>query len=232
VLAVRGLSVRFGSMYAVRDVNLTIGRGVLSGLIGPNGAGKTTFTDALTGFVTPCAGTVDVDGVRLDQLLAHQRARAGLSRSFQHLELFLDLTVDENLRAAAWASGRGSPQHYGDLIEFSGLGPELDREVGELSHGRQRWVGVCRALAACPSVVVLDEPAAGLDSDETAELGERLTAIVSGGVTMLLIEHDMTLVSTVCDELTVLDFGKVIASGPTADVLTHPAVQAAYLGAA
>jgi branched-chain amino acid transport system ATP-binding protein len=224
-LEVRGLAVRFGGVRAVDAVDLEVGQGQLVGLIGPNGAGKTTLIDALTGFV-PATGTVRFAGRDLSGLAPHRRARAGLVRTWQSLELFDDLTVEENLSVAAADRSAVSA-----ALEVVDLAAEADRLPTELSQGQRKLVGVARALAARPALLCLDEPAAGLDSSESLELGERLRAIVATGVSILLVDHDMGLVLSVSDHLYVLEFGRVIAEGPPAEVRVNERVVAAYLGA-
>jgi branched-chain amino acid transport system ATP-binding protein len=241
-LSVQGLSVSFGGLQAVRDVDLEIPLDSVTGLIGPNGAGKTTTIDALCGFVA-ARGTIALAGTRLDGLDPHERARAGLARTFQSIELFDDLTVAENLRVAAsagrwWSTLLDLVAPFRDarqvdvdgLLELVGI-PELaDERPPALSHGRRRLVSVARALATSPRLLLLDEPAAGLDPDETVLLGELLHRLPETGVGVLLVDHDMSLVLDVCRDLVVLDVGAVIASGPTEAVAVDPAVTAAYLG--
>jgi branched-chain amino acid transport system ATP-binding protein len=245
VLEVRELSVTFGGLHAVDDVALTVRADAIAGLIGPNGAGKTTTIDAICGFVPYDEGVVTLDGHRIDELPPHRRARAGLVRTFQSIELFDDLTVHENLVVAAaaprwWstladavAPRRGTRRVDVDFaLELVGLERVRDKRPAELSHGQRRLVSVARAVAARPKLVLLDEPAAGLDPDETDALGALLRRLPALGIAVLLVDHDMTLVLGLCDELTVLDLGRVIASGPTASVRNDPAVVAAYLGGA
>jgi branched-chain amino acid transport system ATP-binding protein len=221
LLQVRDLRVSFGVVRAVDGVSFEVARGALHGLIGPNGAGKTTTIDALTGFVAH-RGRVVFDGVDLGGLAPHDRARAGLVRTFQSLELFDDLTVRENCMVA------GSDA----ALDALGITALADRVPRELSLGQRKLVVLARALAGEPRLLVLDEPAAGLDSTESAALGERLLTIATGGVTILLVDHDMGLVLGVCDEVTVLDFGRVLASGSAAAIRADARVIDAYLGAA
>ncbi len=241
-LDVTELSVSFGALVAVDDVSFSVADGSIMGLIGPNGAGKSTTIDALCGFV-PAHGSVRLAGESLEGMRAHQRARAGLGRTFQAVELFDDLSVRENLLVAAirerwWSpfvdavsprrSARGVVVE--DALALMGLADLADARPTQLSHGQRQLVGVARALAGRPRVVLLDEPAAGLDPTETERLGQLLTSLPDAGVSVLVVDHDMNLMLEVCDEITVLDFGRVIASGPTDQVRNDPAVIAAYLG--
>jgi len=239
------LSVSFGGIQALDQVHLSIEPGGVTGLIGPNGAGKTTFIDAVTGMV-PTTGKVELDGQDISGLAANERANRGLVRTFQTLELFEDLTVEDNLAAAAvhtnwWqfivdalVPRRREPPipAVESALELLGITDDRLRLPSDLSHGRRRLVGVARALAAGPKVLLLDEPAAGLDSAESLALGARLRAIAETGVTVFLIDHDMGLVLDVCDRIHVLDFGSIIASGSPEEIRTNPAVVAAYLGRA
>ncbi len=245
LLETNGLTVTFGGLHANDGIDISVERGRFVGLIGPNGAGKTTFIDAITGFVPISDGTVRFAGELFTTVAPHERARRGLSRTFQQLELFEDLTVEDNLLAAAetptWTDvlldivrpGRVSP-HQGDVewaLETVGLAESLKAFPSDLSHGQRKLVGVARALAARPQLVLLDEPAAGLDTTESQEIGGRLRGLLDHDVSVLLIDHDMGLVLNVCDEVYVLDFGGVIAHGTPAEIRTNPRVVAAYLGA-
>jgi branched-chain amino acid transport system ATP-binding protein len=242
VLSVQSVGVSYGGVHALSDVSLEVGEGQLVGLIGPNGAGKTTFVDAVSGLVA-ARGRVELAGQDLTGLPPHVRARRGLARTFQSSELFEDLTVTENLQVMAdrprwWATfgetlGRRATLGSGVTEALTALGLEglADMSAHELSQGQRKLVGVARALAGRPRVICLDEPAAGLDTKESAELGERLRGVADAGTSLLLIDHDMDLVMGFCDHLVVLEFGKVIASGTPNQVRTNPAVIAAYLGA-
>jgi branched-chain amino acid transport system ATP-binding protein len=227
VLTTRRLSVRYGRVIAVDDVSIEIDRSSITGLIGPNGAGKTSFIDAICGMCRS-SGEVLLDGTALGQLTPHRRVSRGLSRTFQSLELFEDLTVGENL-AVAGASGRARVEQ---LLSSVGLAASTaGRSPRHLPHGQRRLVAVARALASKPTVIVLDEPAAGLDDGETAALGLALRSIAEHGTTVLMVEHDMDLVMSICDAIFVLSQGRLIASGRPADVMRNPAVIASYLGA-
>ena len=228
VLKVSDLSVSFGGVRAVREVSLEVRTGELVGLIGPNGAGKTTLVDALTGFV-PFSGKVELDGGDLSRVPAYQRARSGLARTWQSTELFDDLDVSENLTVATHGKSAAA-DGPGPVLGLVGLGWAAASMPSSLSAGQRKLVGVARALAARPHVLCLDEPAAGLDTAESAALGATLRDLADQGQSMLLIEHDMGLVMAVCDRVVVLEFGQVIADGPPEAVRADPRVVAAYLG--
>jgi sulfate-transporting ATPase len=242
-LEIRNLTVSYGGITAVRNVSMSIEPGQIVGLIGPNGAGKTTLVDAATGFVR-YTGEVVLDGRRLDRWPPHRRARAGLTRSFQSLEIFEDLTVAENLRVAS--DPGGALPYFADIVypkhlplseaalacidEFN-IGPLLGRLPTELSYGQRRLVGIARSVAAAPSVLLLDEPASGLvewSSMELATLVRRLAT--DWGMSILVIEHDIRFVMSACDSVMALDFGEEIAFGSPEAVRHDPAVVAAYLG--
>ncbi len=246
VLDAAEITVRYGGVTANDRVSLRVDAGRLVGLIGPNGAGKTTFIDALTGFTQPRHGTVTVAGTDVTHLGPSQRARLGLARTFQSLELFEDLDVRSNLLVAAEAPtwrdvvldvvrpgrDRGADAAVMDALERVGLEGVASSLPGDLSHGQRTLVGVARALAMSPRVVLLDEPAAGLDTEESRALGAQLRRLVDEGLGAVLVDHDMGLVFSVCDEVHVLDFGEVIASGTPDEVRRHPDVITAYLGGA
>ncbi len=243
LLEVESLRIQYGGVVAIDDVSFRIPRGSIVGLIGPNGAGKTSLVDGLTGAHRPSRGHVSFDGVDVTGQSAHRLARRGLTRTFQSVELFDDLTVEENLlvaaerptllralgqvlsplprpgaRAAAWSA---------EVVEITDILPKFPRE---LSHGQRKLVGVARALACRPSLLLLDEPAAGLDTEETALLGKRLRHLPEHGITLLLIDHDMSLVLEVCDHILVIDFGRLIAEGTPDEIRTNQRVIDAYLG--
>ncbi len=244
LLSTSALTVRYGGVRAVDGVSLDVPAGALVGLIGPNGAGKTSLVDALTG-LTPYTGGVSLDGTPLDGLPPHVRCRRGLIRTFQAVELFDDLDVLGNLVVAASRSTWWQP--LADLVrpkrslalpaveravDVLGIGHLLRRSPAELSEGERKLVGLGRALAGSPRVLVLDEPAAGLDTGESRALGERLRAIVDTGVAILLIDHDMDLVTGACDHLYVIEHGALIAAGRPRQVVQDERVVAAYLGSA
>jgi sulfate-transporting ATPase len=244
-LSISDLTVRFGAVLAVDGVSLDVGPGEVVGLIGPNGAGKTTIIDAVTGFVPASGGSIALDGRRLDRANATRRARLGLRRSFQSLELFEDLSVEENLRAgsdqaasrASWVTDLVWPGHHElpstavAAIRAFELEAYLDQVPGELPYGRRRLVGIARTVASGPSVVMLDEPAAGLDERESAELAQLIRRLADErNMAVLLVEHDVGLVMSTCDRIVVIDFGRVIARGTPDEIRREPAVRDAYLG--
>ena len=229
LLEIEGLSVHYGGVTAVDAVSFAVPEGQIIGLIGPNGAGKTTLMDALCGF-TRYQGRVVLDGQALDGMPPHRRAGRGLGRTFQGIDLYEDLSVEENVVVGQHlAVGRGHDQLRA-VLESLGLSRYRERNVGELSQGQRQLVSIARALAGEPRLLLLDEPAAGLDSTESAWLSERLRAVRDSGVTILLIDHDMSLVLSLCDQINVLNFGVLIASGPPAQIRRDPAVVDAYLG--
>jgi ABC-type branched-subunit amino acid transport system ATPase component/branched-subunit amino acid ABC-type transport system permease component len=238
VLAVRDIGVRYGGVVAVDAVSFEVRSGEIVGVIGPNGAGKTTLLDAISGY-SRSTGTVEFDGRTISLLKPHQRGRAGLGRTFQGIELYEDLSVEENVLVGEAAARHGG-DHVGTmqgpalrnrLFETLHLSRFRAQPARELSQGRRQLVSIARALAGRPRMLLLDEPAAGLDSSESRWLGDRLRAVRADGVTVLLIDHDMGLVLDVCDRIVVLDIGKVIADGTPAEIKADERVATAYLGA-
>jgi branched-chain amino acid transport system ATP-binding protein len=242
LLVVEDLRVTYGGVTAVDGVSLSVGQGEIVGLIGPNGAGKSSMIDALTGY-HQAAGQVIFDGESIIGARPYAIARRGLIRTFQSVELFDDLTVEENLLVAAeqpsfWAALRDlvAPprarrnENVAWAQEACGLDDVADRLPSQLSHGRRKLVGVARALAMRPRLVLMDEPAAGLDNDESIGFGERVRSLPERGVSVLLVDHDMGLVLSLCDRIVVIDFGRVIASGTPDEIRDSPPVIEAYLG--
>jgi branched-chain amino acid transport system ATP-binding protein len=223
VFSARGVSVSFGGVRAVAGVDLDIEAGQLVGLIGPNGAGKTTFIDAITGFVR-YEGEVALAGVSLNGLAPHARARRGLARTWQTVELFDDLTVRENLTVAAKDGA------VGDELRLLDLEAVAEAMPWELTQAERKRAGIGRALVARPRLLCLDEPAAGLDARQSRELGRLLPGIAGSGTAVLLVDHDMGLVLSSCHRVVVLDSGSVIAQGTPAQVRGDERVIAAYLG--
>ena len=235
------MSVTFGGLRALDGVDLRVEAGQIVGLIGPNGAGKTTFIDGLTGFI-PIAGRIHFDGRDIEDLPAHHRARAGLSRTWQSLELFDDLSVEDNLRVAAERQSIGGfladlfhplRPHGTDVahaLEVLGITELAGRMPNELSAGQRKLVSAARALAARPRMVCMDEPAAGLDTSESTEFAGRLRSIRDAGITVLLVDHDMGLVLDVCDYVYVIDFGVKIAEGTPREITSDQRVIESYLG--
>jgi branched-chain amino acid transport system ATP-binding protein len=244
LLECQGVTVTYGGLNANDNVNLKVEPGTVVGLIGPNGAGKTTFIDAITGFTPPTSGHVVFDGKPINSLTPAQRAHAGLTRTFQSLELFDDLTVGDNMLVAAERPGFSSllldlvrpnrklaaAEQAEWAMQTMGLWELRDRLTVDLSHGQRKLVSVARALANRPKLVLLDEPAAGLDTAESQLLGGHLRDFLERDITVFLIDHDMGLVLNVCDYIYVLDFGRIIAEGTPDQVRTDPAVIKAYLG--
>ena len=242
LLETTGLGVSYAGLRALDDVTLRIDPGTFVGLIGPNGAGKTTCIDALSG-LTRSSGTIAFDGQEMDGLPAHRRAALGMVRTFQSLDLFEDLTVRENLRIAAevespwaflrdlfWLRRQDRRDAVDEALALLDLLPWAEALPGELSHGQRKLVGVARALAAKPTLLLLDEPAAGLDSTESRAFGARMRSLVDRGLSILVIEHDMDLVFDACDYVYVLEFGKIIAEGTADEIRSDQRVIDAYLG--
>jgi branched-chain amino acid transport system permease protein len=238
VLDVKGLSKYFGGLKAVDEVDLAVKRGGVHALIGPNGSGKTTTLNVLSGLYKATAGRVVLDGTDVTDMPPHQRAAAGLGRTFQNIRLFRSMTALENVVIGAERPGNALVGHGEDALNeramsaltFVGLGARANELISSFSYGHQRLIEIARALAANPTLLLLDEPAAGLNSSEKLELHELLKRIAAQGLTILIIDHDMTLVSEAAQHITVLNFGRRIADGESMAVLRHPDVVSAYLG--
>ncbi|HVV38193.1 MAG TPA: ABC transporter ATP-binding protein [Acidimicrobiales bacterium] len=238
LLEARGVRVRFGGLQAVDDVSLDVEAGTIVGLIGPNGAGKTTTFNALSG-VQACSGKVVLDGADVSHEPVHKRATRGMARTFQRLEVFGSMSAFDNIRTAAEIAGRAQRRGIGEaaatareIVDRLGLVPVADRRADALPTGQGRLVELGRALATRPKIVLLDEPASGLNESETERLSTVLEAVRDDGIGVLLVEHDMDLVMQLCSTIYALNFGTVIASGTPAQIRKDPAVQDAYLGSA
>jgi ABC-type branched-subunit amino acid transport system ATPase component len=245
VLELRALSRHFGGVKAVDGLDLAVQEGQIFGLIGPNGSGKSTTVNVITGLFPPTSGSILFRGQDLATLPTHRRLRAGIARTFQNIRLFGQLSVWQNLWVAQnsaedqarqgffarWLGGqRGVRDEIGQLLEFSGLAHKRDELAANLAFGEQRRLELARAMAAKPKLLLLDEPAAGMNSQEIGQLRDRILKLRERGVTILLVEHVMELVMGVTDRIAVLNFGQKIAEGTPAEIQAHPAVRKAYLG--
>jgi len=237
VLVVNNLAKHFGGLKAVDDISFVVKRGSVHALIGPNGSGKTTTLNVLSGLYTPTAGAVQLDGQDITHFAPHERTASGLGRTFQNIRLFRSMTALENVIIGV--ERPGNPVDHAPIaleararsaLNFVGLGDRADELVTSFSYGHQRLIEIARALAGNPTLLLLDEPAAGLNSTEKMELRDLLKRIAAKGLTILIIDHDMTLVSEVAEHITVLNFGRRIADGDPVSVLNHPDVVTAYLG--
>jgi branched-chain amino acid transport system ATP-binding protein len=237
VLEAHAVSVRFGELQAVDDVDIAVDEGSIVGLIGPNGAGKTTLFNAITG-VQRCDGTVLLDGVDVSNVPPHERAKRGMNRTFQRLEVFGSMSTYDNIRTAAEIMAlrrrtglRGASAVADDIVELIGLEAIASSRADSLPTGQARLVELGRALATDPKVLLLDEPASGLNEVETARLAELLVALAGRGIAILLVEHDVDFVMELCKTICVLDLGVLIATGTPKHIRADQAVRTAYLGA-
>ena len=231
-LELTGVTVRYGGVTAVRDVSLTVEPGAVLGLIGPNGAGKTSLINAVTGIVAIDAGSIALEGRRIDGIAPHRIAHAGIARTYQNIRLFGALDVRTNVSAGAFTQ-RAVPSELvlrALLARVDLADLDLEARATAISYGDQRRLEIARALAAEPRIILLDEPAAGMNPVETTRLTSTIRTIAASGVGILLIEHDMTLVRAACDAVVVLNFGEVIARGTPAAIAADPIVVEAYLG--
>jgi len=247
-LRLDSVSKSFGGLSAVADLSIVVEPGSVTGLIGPNGAGKTTVVNLITGLLAPTRGTISFAGRDITTLSPTQVALCGIVRTFQNVRLLLDATVLENVALGLFRHGRASwasvllglPQAHAErrtmqeqargLLARFGLQGFADELVGNLSYGHQRRVELARALAAEPGLLLLDEPVAGMNDVEAGQLGEIFAGLAEGGMAVLLVEHNMRLVSSICRQVHVLDTGRLITSGTPTAALTDPAVRQAYLG--
>lgn len=249
LLEVKGLSINFGGLRAVDEFSVSIEKGELYGLIGPNGAGKTTVFNLLTGVYKPTAGTITLDGKNITGKSTIEINKAGIARTFQNIRLFKDLSVLDNVKAGlhnhySYSTAEGIfrlPRYFKteklmdekamELLKVFDLDREAATKASNLPYGKQRKLEIARALATNPKLLLLDEPAAGMNPNETAELMETIRFVRDNfDMTILLIEHDMSLVSVICEKLSVLNFGQLLCQGKTSDVLSNPEVITAYLG--
>ena len=250
MLTIKNLSKSFGGVHAVQDVSFTVKEGNIHSVIGPNGAGKTTLFNLITGVYTPTKGEILLNGENVAAMSPDALARRGMSRTFQNLQVCMNMTAIDNVMVGAhlrlnqnlFASMLRLPSvrradaacrdEAAGLMEFVGVGRHIDDEAGQMSYGALKRLEIARALAAKPKVLLLDEPAAGLNHTETGEIEALIRKVAQSGVTVVLVEHDMKLVMNLSDHILVLDYGKKLAEGTAAEVRANPDVVAAYLGVA
>jgi branched-chain amino acid transport system ATP-binding protein len=250
MLAIEHLSKSFGGVHAVQDVSFTVRQGAIHSVIGPNGAGKTTLFNLVSGIYTPSAGKIMFNGENVAGMAPDALARRGMSRTFQNLQVCMNMTAIDNVMVGShlrlnqnlFASMLRLPAvrrmdaecraEAARLMQFVGVGKYLDAAASQMPYGALKRLEIARALAASPKILLLDEPAAGLNHTETGEIEDLIRKVAQSGVTVLLVEHDMKLVMNLSDHILVLDYGKTLAEGTAAQVRANPDVIAAYLGAA
>jgi branched-chain amino acid transport system ATP-binding protein len=248
MLEVQNLTQRFGGITALEDISFTVAQGEITGVIGPNGAGKTTLFNIVTGIYTQTSGTVLLEGMDISSLPAERLAAKGLVRTFQNIELFGNMTVLENVMLGMHTSSHSGilacmfkmPWHLREerivrdkslqWLEFCGITDLSDQKASNLPFGKGRLLEIARAMAVNPSIMLMDEPAAGLNNRETSQLAALIRKIRAAGVTLVLVEHDMELVMDICDRIIVLNLGRKLAEGTPREIQENPAVIAAYLG--
>jgi len=250
MLEIQNLSKSFGGVHAVQDVSFKVKAGAIHSVIGPNGAGKTTLFNLITGVYTPSSGQILFNGENVAGMPPDQLARRGMSRTFQNLQVCMNMSAIDNVMVGAhlrlnqnlFASMLHLPgvrradaarrEEAAELMQFVGVGKYVGSDSGQMSYGALKRLEIARALAAKPRILLLDEPAAGLNHTETAEIEELIRKVAQSGVTVVLVEHDMKLVMNLSDHILVLDYGKKLAEGTAPEVRANPDVIAAYLGVA
>ena len=248
ILETQGIGIQFGGLKAVNNVNFTAGEGEITALIGPNGAGKTTLFNLIAGFYAPTAGKVFFKGEDITALKPYQRTRIGLARTFQNINLFADMSVMDNALVGQHCrmtydpisamlslpnkhkQERASRKEVMEMLDFMGLADVAEEKAGSLSYGKQKNLEIARAMATRPELLLLDEPASGLNTQELDQLSQRVLAMRDRGITVVLIEHKMDVVMTISHKVMVLNFGETIAFGPPEAVSADPHVIEAYLG--
>ncbi len=248
ILETQGIGIQFGGLKAVNNVNFTAGEGEITALIGPNGAGKTTLFNLIAGFYAPTAGKVFFKGEDITSLKPYQRTRIGLARTFQNINLFADMSVMDNALVGQHCrmtydpisamlslpnkhkQERASRKEVMEMLDFMGLADVAEEKAGSLSYGKQKNLEIARAMATRPELLLLDEPASGLNTQELDQLSQRVLAMRDRGITVVLIEHKMDVVMTISHKVMVLNFGETIAFGPPETVSADPHVIEAYLG--
>ncbi len=232
ILKVSGLNKRFGGVTVADDIDFALHAGTMHCLIGPNGAGKSTFFRLILGEYPPDSGTIAFRGEDITRLRSFERIRRGISVKFQVPGIFKALSVRQNLEIAfqSHLHGHNLSSTVARVLEFTNLGSEVDTPAGELSHGQQQWLEIGMAVGVEPTLLLLDEPTAGMSPDETRKTGEMLHELNGRGITILAVEHDMAFVEQIATRVTVLHFGRIFAEGTILEISDHPGVQEIYLG--